>query len=64
MQQVTIYYGNRSNDEFLLYCGFVYEHNSSDYLMIKLGISKNDLFYKTKATLLDQLNIPMSVYHF
>ena len=54
-QQVFIYYGARNNSDFLLHDGFVYDENlSTDYVRIKLGLSKSDKLFEEKAKVLSQ----------
>uniref|UniRef100_A0A0B7BBI2 protein-histidine N-methyltransferase n=1 Tax=Arion vulgaris TaxID=1028688 RepID=A0A0B7BBI2_9EUPU len=59
-QQVFIFYGPRSNGEFLVHNGFVYPENEHDRLCFKLGISKDDPLYALKSEVLEKLNIAPS----
>ncbi|ESO00931.1 hypothetical protein HELRODRAFT_192484 [Helobdella robusta] len=55
--QILIYYGARSNSEFLLHNGFVYADNSNDAVAIRLGVSKNDSLFSLKAEVLARVNL-------
>lgn len=59
-EQVTIFYGQRSNNELFLHNGFVQTGNEYDSLSIKLGVSKNDPLYESKCALLSSLGIHAS----
>lgn len=52
-QEVTIFYGRRTNAEFFIHNGFVFPENQHDSVDIKLGISKQDPLYSVKAKLCD-----------
>ncbi|KAI1295480.1 Actin-histidine N-methyltransferase [Halotydeus destructor] len=56
--EITIYYGNRSNGEFFIHNGFVYGDNEDDFVPLKLGISKNDALFAAKSSLCSQLGLP------
>ncbi|KAG8185873.1 hypothetical protein JTE90_004415 [Oedothorax gibbosus] len=58
--EVYMFYGPRSNAEFLVHNGFVYSENSNDTLEIKLGISKNDPLCILKNELCTKLNISLN----
>ena len=58
--QIKIFYGNRSNEEFLIHNGFVPEINSGDYLHITLGISRNDPLAGERSLLCHHLNLPVT----
>eukprot|EP00118_Oscarella_pearsei_P012390 m.91052 g.91052 ORF g.91052 m.91052 type:complete len:505 (+) comp36674_c0_seq6:3118-4632(+) len=62
--EVTMFYGARTDSEFLLNQGFVYEGNEHDRMKIKLGVSKNDSLYAMKVELLARLEIPTSAAFF
>ncbi|CAH1792481.1 unnamed protein product [Owenia fusiformis] len=55
--QIFIFYGRRSNAEFLLHSGFIPSDNQSDRIGIKLGISKNDSLYVMKAEMLARVGL-------
>ena len=58
-EEFTIFYGVRSNADFLVHNGFVMrEKNYNDAYVLKLGISKNDPQAAAKFQLLDSLSIP------
>ncbi|CAL4187663.1 unnamed protein product, partial [Meganyctiphanes norvegica] len=59
-EQVTIFYGQRTNNELFLHNGFVQPGNEYDSLSIKLGVSKNDPLYEDKCALLSSLGLPAS----
>ncbi|KAH9507193.1 Histone-lysine N-methyltransferase setd3 [Bulinus truncatus] len=59
-QQILMFYGPRSNGEFLVHNGFVYPDNEHDRLCLKLGISKGDSLYTLKSDLLSKLNLAPS----
>ena len=77
-EQFTIYYGNRSNADFLVHNGFVDStagtseaddeqkdkslHSNS--MVLRLGISRNDPLAQKKYEILDQLSIPRTRGHF
>lgn len=56
-EQVFIYYGNRSNTDFLLHNGFVYPDHKTDRMMVKFGLSNSDVNFDKRAALLDKLEI-------
>jgi len=58
-QPITIFYGERSNADFLLHNGFVYPDNHHDSLKIKFGISNSDA-YLPRIALLKKLKLPAS----
>merc|ERR1712232_454691 len=55
-----MFYGPRTNLEFLLHSGFVMEPNMHDYLLVKLGVSSSDPLAELKTTLLTALSIAAS----
>lgn len=56
--QIYIFYGTRSNAEFVIHNGFFYEDNAHDRVKIKLGISKSERLYAMKAEVLARAGIP------
>ncbi|CAN7937540.1 unnamed protein product [Ixodes hexagonus] len=58
--QVTIFYGKRSNAEFLIHNGFVYADNRHDAVDIKLGISKKDPLFAAKSRLCEDQDLSLS----
>lgn len=58
--EVTIFYGKRSNLEFLIHNGFVYPGNEYDAVDIKLGISKSDPLFPVKSELCGKHYLPQS----
>lgn len=59
--QIYIFYGTRSNAEFVIHNGFFYEDNAHDRVKIKLGISKSERLYAMKAEVLARAGIPACV---
>lgn len=57
-QHVTMAYGNRSNQDFLIHNGFVYAQNENKDLSIKLSLSKSDELFEERVKLLQQLGLP------
>lgn len=58
--QVTMAYGNRSNEDFLIHNGFVFPENDNKKFNIKLSLSKADELYDDRAKLLDTLGLSAS----
>lgn len=56
---ITIFYGERSNADFLLHNSFVYPENHHDSVKIKFGISNSDA-YLLRMGLLKKLKLPAS----
>lgn len=56
--QIYIFYGTRSNAEFVIHNGFFFENNAHDRVKIKLGVSKSDRLYAMKAEVLARAGIP------
>jgi protein-histidine N-methyltransferase len=56
-QQVTMAYGNRTNQEFLIHNGFVYPENQNKELSIRLSLSKSDELFNERVKLLDLLGL-------
>jgi hypothetical protein len=59
--QIYIFYGTRSNAEFVIHSGFFFDNNSHDRVKIKLGVSKSDRLYAMKAEVLARAGIPTYV---
>ncbi|XP_004584591.2 actin-histidine N-methyltransferase [Ochotona princeps] len=59
-EQIYIFYGTRSNAEFVIHSGFFFDNNSHDRVKIKLGVSKGDRLYAMKAQVLARAGIPTS----
>jgi protein-histidine N-methyltransferase len=55
--QVTMAYGNRCNQDFLIHNGFVNVDNDNKDLFIKLSISKSDELYEGRMNLLEKLDL-------
>ncbi len=58
-EQISIFYGERSNADFLVHNGFVYPENYHDMLKVKFGISNTDA-YLLRLALLRKLKLPPS----
>ncbi|MCI4382995.1 hypothetical protein PGIGA_G00021260 [Pangasianodon gigas] len=59
-EQIYIFYGTRSNAEFVIHNGFFFEENAHDRVKIKLGVSKSERLYAMKAEVLARAGIPAS----
>ncbi|XP_069493834.1 actin-histidine N-methyltransferase [Ambystoma mexicanum] len=59
-EQIYIFYGTRSNAEFVIHNGFFFDNNSHDRVKIKLGVSKSDRLYAMKSEVLARAGIPTS----
>lgn len=59
-EQIYIFYGTRSNSEFVIHNGFFFEGNAHDRVKIKLGVSKSERLYAMKAEVLARAGIPAS----
>uniref|UniRef100_A0A8C1YHG6 protein-histidine N-methyltransferase n=1 Tax=Cyprinus carpio TaxID=7962 RepID=A0A8C1YHG6_CYPCA len=59
-EQIYIFYGTRSNAEFVIHNGFFFEGNAHDRVKIKLGVSKSERLYAMKAEVLARAGIPAS----
>ncbi|KAM8917482.1 actin-histidine N-methyltransferase isoform 1-T2 [Spinachia spinachia] len=59
-QQIYIFYGTRSNGEFVIHNGFFFQDNAHDRVKIKLGVSKSERLYAMKAEVLARAGIPAS----
>uniref|UniRef100_A0A667YCM7 protein-histidine N-methyltransferase n=1 Tax=Myripristis murdjan TaxID=586833 RepID=A0A667YCM7_9TELE len=60
-EQIYIFYGTRSNAEFVIHNGFFFQDNAHDRVKIKLGISKSERLYAMKAEVLARAGIPAYV---
>ncbi|XP_061600136.1 actin-histidine N-methyltransferase isoform X2 [Cololabis saira] len=59
-QQIYIFYGTRSNAEFVIHNGFFFQDNNHDRVKIKLGVSKSERLYAMKAEVLARAGLPAS----
>ncbi|CAG2177740.1 unnamed protein product, partial [Oppiella nova] len=59
-EQIFIYYGSRSNGEFFVHNGFVYNDNCDDFVPLRLGISRNDPLFQQKYDLCKRLDLNVS----
>ncbi|KAE9545321.1 hypothetical protein AGLY_000864 [Aphis glycines] len=55
--QVFIFYGVRTNADFLVHNGFVYPDNEHDAVKIRLGVSRSDPLYSLRHRLLQTLSL-------
>lgn len=62
--QIYIFYGTRSNAEFVIHNGFFFQDNAHDRVKIKLGVSKSERLYAMKAEVLARAGIPAYVWLF
>ncbi|XP_032812114.2 actin-histidine N-methyltransferase [Petromyzon marinus] len=58
--QIYIFYGIRSNADFVIHNGFFFEGNANDRVKIKLGVSKSERLYAMKSEILARGGIPAS----
>ncbi|XP_030745557.1 actin-histidine N-methyltransferase [Sitophilus oryzae] len=56
-EQLFIFYGPRTNSDFFIHNGFVYNENENDLYWIRLGISKSDPLQEKRKELLNKLGI-------
>ncbi|XP_070507269.1 actin-histidine N-methyltransferase [Chironomus tepperi] len=56
-EQITISYGNRSNEDFLVHNGFVFKENTNTDLFVKLNLNKSDPLYENRVTLLKKIGL-------
>ncbi|CAJ1074238.1 actin-histidine N-methyltransferase isoform X2 [Xyrichtys novacula] len=59
-EQIYIFYGTRSNAEFVIHNGFFFQENAHDRVKVKLGVSKSERLYAMKAEVLARAGIPAS----
>ena len=57
---MTIFYGKRSDREFLIHNGFVPERNPHNYLLLNLGISKSDRLAGKRTALCAKAGVPVT----
>lgn len=58
--QVTMAYGNRSNEDFLIHNGFVYPENGNKNFSIRLSLSKADELFDDRSKLLQLVGVRSS----
>lgn len=56
-------YGSRSNSDFFLHNGFVYDNHPCNTVRVKIGISKQDPQFSLKDTLCRKIDIDTNGYH-
>ncbi|GFT00203.1 actin-histidine N-methyltransferase [Nephila pilipes] len=59
-EEVCMFYGPRTNAEFMVHNGFVYPENEHDAVEIKLGIGKNDPLSTKKNELCSKLKVSVN----
>ena len=57
--QIKIFYGNRSNEDFLIHNGFIPSRNPVDFMHLTLGISKNDILAGQRTLVCHRLKMPV-----
>lgn len=58
--EVTMAYGSRSNEDFLIHNGFVFPENDNKTFHIKLSLSKADELFDDRAKLLETVGVRSS----
>ncbi|XP_015784607.1 histone-lysine N-methyltransferase setd3 [Tetranychus urticae] len=61
-EEITIFYGKRTNAEFLINNGFVPANNQHDFMSIRMGLSKVDPLFELRSKLCLMMNLPTSGY--
>lgn len=61
--EVLNYYGGRSNSDFFLHNGFIYDEHSISSVKVKVGISKHDPQFALKDTLCRKMDIDTNGFH-
>jgi protein-histidine N-methyltransferase len=56
-EQLTIFYGVRSNSDLLIHNGFVYPANPDDSLRLRLGVAKTDPLAAARLALLERVGV-------
>lgn len=55
--KIKIFYGERSDEEFLIHNGFVHSENPFNYIFINLGISRNDKLAGLRTSLCSKAGV-------
>lgn len=55
--EVTMAYGNRTNEDFLVHNGFVFAENSNKSYPLRLALSKSDEHFETRSKILKRLGM-------
>lgn len=55
--EVTMAYGNRSNEDFLVHNGFVFPDNENKSFSLRLALSKSDELFETRSEILSRLGM-------
>ena len=56
-EQLTIFYGVRTNCDLLIHNGFVYPNNPHDSLTLRLGVAKTDPLSAARLALLERVGV-------
>lgn len=56
--EIYNYYGDRTNAEFFLHNGFVFDDHTNDSVRVKIGISKADPTFSYKDALCRKIELP------
>lgn len=62
-EEILNCYGVRSNSEFFLHNGFVYDDHSMNTVRVKIGISKADPQFALKDTLCRKIDLDTNGFH-
>lgn len=55
--EVTMAYGNRSNEDFLVHNGFVFAENANKSYSLRLALSKSDEHFETRTKILTRIGV-------
>lgn len=58
-EQIFIYYGNRTNADFLVHNGFVFPENANSNVSLHFSLNPADELYEQRKQLLEKLNLPV-----
>lgn len=61
-EEINIFYGKRTNAEFLINNGFIPVDNRYDFLSIRLGLSQVDPLYELRSRLCSKMGLQTSGY--
>ncbi|XP_055636981.1 actin-histidine N-methyltransferase [Toxorhynchites rutilus septentrionalis] len=57
--QIFIYYGNRTNADFLVHNGFIFPDNNNNNVSIQLSLNSTEELFAQRKQLLEKLNLPV-----
>ncbi|CAF0785294.1 unnamed protein product [Brachionus calyciflorus] len=60
--EITIFYGSRSNFEMLIHNGFVCECNKRDKIKLKLGLTTQDILFVKRSCVLEKFGLKSTEY--